>query len=378
MDFPAIGDAEAYRIFGETCAAYIENSDTSPYNCYNGIRPVGIMIYHALPFLFTSDPIKSSYISLMLNIICLIGLIASVLMIFRNLNDSPVTSRSRLEQTVEIGLVFLTILFCISYIPVRSSDIQSLVFFVSSIAIVSNKEYRHRPAILILAGALAGTSVLLKQNYVASIFFLVVFWLAADFREHINNKFKTLFWYLLGTSVCLIQVALVFHNSTEGTLWFYEPKYMETYTSGNVQPYVELIAFTKPEPGAYITTLQQKFSTLEFVAIRFYEGVSKFYWSMYLATAPFDEHPAALIISNTKIFFIQLGIVLSIAASLATYLFKNKWMLIISLMALASGLLTASIMHTENRYYVMTKLLYLLVALAAFTQLYKKTRAPKT
>ncbi|MHB2247720.1 hypothetical protein ACX64O_12685 [Pseudomonas fitomaticsae] len=372
MDFPSVGDAITYRVFGETCAAYFLNPDTAPYNCYNGIRPVGIMIFQALPFLFTSDPVKADYISLFLNILCLIVIIKSVVVIFRNLNDSMEGKQHKTEKLLETGLVILTALLCTAYIPVRSSDIQSLAFFVSSIAIVSNKNHGQHFGMLILAGVLAGISVLLKQNYVASIFFLVFFWVISDFRNLLENRFKRIFGFLLGSSVCLVQVAFVFHNSAEGTLWFYEPKYMETYAEGNAQPYVELIAFSKPVPGAYLTTLQERVSTLDFIAIRFYEGVSKFYWTMYANYAPTDDEPVNLFMSAARILFIKLMVFLSLAGCLATYCFKNKWLFIISFTALASGIMTASIMHTENRYYVMTKLLYALVAVAAVNLLMKK------
>jgi len=49
MNFPVVGDADAYAALGQSCANFIAHAGADA-SCYNGIRPIGIVIYHAIPF----------------------------------------------------------------------------------------------------------------------------------------------------------------------------------------------------------------------------------------------------------------------------------------------------------------------------------------
>lgn len=359
MNFPTGSDADAYTVFGKACADFIENNDAIS-SCYNGVRPIGIMLYQAIPYLLTNDPVSLNYITLLLNVICLIVLLASVLFLFRNLSNSADAPRDKIDLVGEAVVLLFTLVMCIGYVPVRLSDIQSLTFFITSLAIISNNNYRARSLPLVIAGLLAGMSVLLKQNYIVSIFFVVALWTVFEFKSQIKNKFKPIILYLVGTSICLLQVAAVYHHS--GVIWFYEPKFMEVYEYGNIQPYVELVAYTDPANGAYLTQLQSAVSRLEFIAIRFYEGFFKFYWAVYVGKAPFDVSPVTLTFSKLHMIYIQLVVLGLIAATATTAFMKNKWVPVIAYAAIGSGLLTAVIMHTENRYYVPVKILCVIVA----------------
>ncbi|WP_141233019.1 hypothetical protein [Pseudomonas sp. Irchel 3A7] len=372
MEFPAFGDADAYATLGQSCADFIVNLGSTASSCYNGVRPVGILVYQAIPYLLTNDPLALNYITLLLNLTCLLMLVTAVLFLFRNLNNSTPGQRRRIDIIGETAVVIFTLIICIGYIPVRLSDIQSLAFFIASLSILSNEKNRAKTIPLIIAGLLAGTSVLLKQNYVVSIFFLVIFWVAFDLKNQTTNKFKHIFLFLAGTSVCLIQVAMAYHHA--GVLWFYEPKIMALYDPSNIQPYVELVAYTDPAHSVYLTQLPTPVSKLEFTAVKFYEGFAKFYWSVYLDKPPFDISPYILVFSKIQLIFLQLLLAGMFLAALATSLFKNKWITVTSLVAVSSGLLTAAIMHTENRYYVMTKLLCFIVVAVVLVNWIKKIR----
>ncbi|RRW66759.1 hypothetical protein EGJ53_10840 [Pseudomonas fluorescens] len=249
---------------------------------------------------------------------------------------------------------------CIGYVPLRLSDIQSLSFFVASLSIISNQEYRERAVPLLIAGILAGISVLLKQNYIVSIFLVTVMWTVFRLRSQAENKLKPIILYLVGTSICMLQVLAVYYHS--GIMWFYEPKLMEVYEYGNKQPYIELVAYTIPANGAYLTQLQQTVSTLEFIAIRFYEGLLKFYWAVYVGEAPFDVSPVTLTFTKVKLLYIQAIVALIIIATIATTFVKNKWLPLVAYVGVGTGLITAVMMHTENRYYILTRILCIVVA----------------
>lgn len=359
MNFPTGSDADAYTIFGKACADFLENNDAIS-SCYNGIRPIGIMFYQAIPYLLTDDPVSLTYITFLLNVICLLVLLASVLFLFRNLNNSTSTPRGKIDIFGEGTVLLFTLIMCIGYVPLRLSDIQSLSFFIASLSIISNQDYREKTAPLLIAGLLAGISVLLKQNYIVSIFLVTVMWTVFNFRLKTENKLKPIILYLIGTSICLLQVAAVYYHS--GIMWFYEPKLMEVYEYGNKQPYVELVAYTLPANGAYLTQLQETVSSLEFIAIRFYEGFAKFYWAVYVGEAPFDVSPVALTFTKIKWFYIQAIVLLVVIATIATTFVKNKWLPLVAYVGVGTGLITAAMMHTENRYYILTRILCVVVA----------------
>ncbi|WP_426783712.1 hypothetical protein [Pseudomonas atacamensis] len=359
MNFPTGSDADAYTIFGKACADFLQNNDAIS-SCYNGIRPIGIMLYQAIPYLLTDDPVSLTYITLLLNVICLLVLLASVLFLFRNLNNPTPAPRSKIDVVGEGTVLLFTLIMCIGYVPLRLSDIQSLSFFVASLSIISDQEYRERAVPLLIAGILAGISVLLKQNYIVSIFLVTVMWTVFRLRSQAENKLKPIILYLVGTSICMLQVLAVYYHS--GIMWFYEPKLMEVYEYGNKQPYIELVAYTIPANGAYLTQLQQTVSTLEFIAIRFYEGLLKFYWAVYVGEAPFDVSPVTLTFTKVKLLYIQAIVALIIIATIATTFVKNKWLPLVAYVGIGTGLITAVMMHTENRYYILTRILCIVVA----------------
>lgn len=369
MDFPVFGDADGYVGLGKNCADFIMSEGVASSSCYDSIRPVGIAVYYAIPFLLTNDPVEQNYITVLLNVACLFVLVASLLVLFRNLSGAASTQKTLANYIGEATIVASTLVLCVAYIPVRLSDIQGFAFFVASLAIISDENGRKNVGALITAGVLAGFSVLMKQNYVASIFFLVLFWFCFDFKNQIQSKFKYVFLYLVGVSICLIQVVLVYHKT--GTFWFYDLKAMEYFAPTNAQPYIELVAYTDPAKNAYVSQLQTELSALQFTAVKFYEGMTKFYWSVYLGRAPLDVTPIAITIEGAKLFYMQLILFIVALVTLATSFFKNKWISVISLMTISSSFLTAAILHTENRYYLMTKVFFILILAVVLVKVVK-------
>ena len=374
MDFPVFGDAASYSDFGKACADYIvHGGEGVTTSCYNAVRPTGIMVWHAIPFLLTSDPVEQNHIAVLMNLISLMVLMASLLVIFKNLSGAVPGRNTWANYLGGAAVVLFTLVLCVAYIPIRMSDLQSFACFSASVAIISNEANRRHLGALVVAGLMAGMSVLLKQNYVMSIFFLVFFWCCFDFKNHLAVKFKYVFAFLVGVSVCLIQVAAVYYHS--GVPWFYEPKAMAIYDMVNNQPYVELIAYTIPTTISYVSYLPAEVTSFQYVAIKFYEGISKFYWSVYLGQAPIDVTPQVVVVSHAKMLYMQLVMVIIALATLVTICFKNKWIAIFSLMTTASIFLNSILLHTESRYFLMAKV-YLIVLLAVmFVKLVNKVNS---
>jgi len=371
MDFPVFGDAASYSDFGKACADYIvHGGEGVTTSCYNAVRPTGIMVYHAIPFLLTSDPVEQNHIAVLMNLISLMVLMASLLVIFKNLTGAVPGRNTWAHYLGGSAVVLFTLILCVAYIPIRMSDIQSFACFSASVAILSSEQNRRHLGALVVAGLMAGVSVLLKQNYVMSIFFLVFFWCCFDLKNHFAVKFKYVFTYLLGVSVCLIQVAAVYYHS--GVPWFYEPKAMAVYDMVNSQPYVELIAYTIPTIISYVSYLPVEVTSFQYVAIKFYEGISKFYWSVYLGQAPTDITPQVVIVGHAKMLYMQLLMVVIALATLLTISFKNKWIAIFSLMTTASIFLNTILLHTESRYFLMAKVYFIVLLAVMFVRFVNK------
>lgn len=377
MDFASFGDADGYRMLGQSCADFIVQREGMVGSCYHAIRPVGILVYSSIPFLLSKDPLEQNYIAVLMNLIFLMLLITSLVVAFKNLSGSGPDENRWASYLGGTAIVTLTLILCVAYIPVRLSDIQSLACFTASTAILSSESNRRHWGALLVAGVMAGFSVLLKQNYVVSIFFLAFFWCCLDFRAHLESRLKYVLLYLIGASFCLVQVAAVYYHS--GEPWFYESAAMAGFAPSNHQPYVELVAYTDPIQTAYLSKLQGEVSPFQFVAVRFYEGMMKFYLAVYSGRAPLDITPEILVFSAAKLLCMQLLMAVMAVATLLTALFKNKWIAVISYTATASIFLSTTILHTENRYFLTVKV-YLVLVLAVvfvrFVNKYFKSKRP--
>ncbi|WP_454564551.1 hypothetical protein [Pseudomonas sp. AIG] len=367
MDFPVLGDADQYTALGISCADYILGRGDIGSTCYDPIRPIGISVYQAIPFMMTGDLIDQNYITVFLNLACLMLLVGSLLIMFYNLSDSRLGQRRWVDYFGGGVIVITTLVFCVAYIPVRLSDIQSFACFTGSLAVLSSEKNRRSAKALIAAGLMAAMSVLMKPNYVVSIFFLVMFWFCFDFKAQFQSRFKYLAFYLCGVSVCLLQVALVYSKS--GIFWFYDPRAMEVYIPTNAQPFVELIAYTEPFKSSYVSKLQVELSALQFTALKLYEGFSKFYWAVYMGRAPFEVTPVTMVVESGKLLCMQILLFVFVLLTFASFWLKNKWITVVVFMTTASTLLTAYMLHTENRYYLLTKVFWILVLMVLFVRL---------
>ena len=100
---------------------------------------------------------------------------------------------------------------------------------------------------------------------------------------------------------------------------------------------------------------------MQYTALKFYEGMTKFYWSVYLGKAPLEQTPVAVSISSAKLVVVQLFLLVAVVLTLVTVYFRNKWASTICFMVMSSAFFTAVLVHTENRYYLMAKIFCVLM-----------------
>jgi hypothetical protein len=118
-------------------------------------------------------------------------------------------------------------------------------------------------------------------------------------------------------------------------------------------------------------------SELQFIAVKFYEGITKFYLSVYLGKAPLEITPEVLEISEAKLVFMQFVLIFTALLTVATAFLKDKWITILSFMTASSIFLSVAILHTENRYFLMTKIYCLLIMAVLLTRTVKNMRTSR-
>jgi hypothetical protein len=375
MDFPALGDADAYAAFGQHCAAFLAGSTAKTAGCYNAVRPVGINVYHAIPYLLTKDDIAARYIALLMNTLCLTLLVCACVKL---VGSSVIKRREvRLLNSLWVGCVALVVgALTIGFVPVQLSDLPAASLFVAGLAILREERFRTDRIRLLIAGLLCGTAALLRQNYIVPMFFLVVAWFVVLGRGSFKAAAKSVSWYLCGCSIVLIQVLLVFHQS--GTVWFYEPWALKVYAHAHQQPYVELVAYTQPVKSAYAPRLSSHVAEFQFWLIRLYEGVAKFYWAVYSGVAPLEKTPEVLVVTPRRLALAYGLFACLLGTAAGALLLKNKWLTALVMSSFLHALFIAATNQTENRHYLYYKLVLLIffvtVAQYSFSWFYDKVR----
>nr|WP_176332770.1 hypothetical protein [Caballeronia glathei] len=138
MNFPSIGDAKQYFDVATACAHFLTGDSDVASTCYHAYRPIGIVLYYAIPFLFTDDEFIAGYITLFLNVLFLLLLIYSGLTLLRRFSPRDLNTRNNATlKPAEVVFVVSATLFPIGFIPVRLSDHQSLALFLTGFCVLT-------------------------------------------------------------------------------------------------------------------------------------------------------------------------------------------------------------------------------------------------
>lgn len=94
--------------------------------------------------------------------------------------------------------------------------------------------------------------------------------------------------------------------------------------------------------------------------MKFYHGVSRFYWAIYLGKAPFVSMPVVLQYSKLQLYYFQVVVLLSFLFSLSAVFFAKRWLALFTLTAFFTVCVGVAIGHTENRYFYVLRFAFML------------------
>ncbi|CAE6888079.1 hypothetical protein R69927_04651 [Paraburkholderia domus] len=371
MDFPSFGDASQYLELSHACAHSISGVAGPGTGCYHPYRPIGIVLYYALPFLFTDDQVMVSYLTLLMNLLLLLLLLVSGLALIRQFahaNRPRITRDTPVPQLDSVVFVVGTLVLSIGFLPVRLSDHQSLALFMASVALLSASGGQPKKSTALIAGVLAGSAVLFKQNYAVAVTFLLVSWLAVFGKKEFRLAIVPACWFAVGASFGLLQIIWVYCHT--GVPWLYDPVAMRAFAPTNQQPAVELVAYSIPELGSYVEQLAHPVSGFEYFATKFYLGLTKFYWSVYLGVSPADNQTPQLV-SFSKLRMMMFEVVFFFTAflSFASLACRQRWLAVLVITAFCSTALSVVMAHMESRYFYFLRIAYLIYAIVLVREL---------
>ena len=368
MNFPSFGDAAAYAELGERCASALTSSAGNLFgSCYDPLRPIGIVGFYTLPYLVTDDPVNRVFILLMTNILLFAGIFLALRTVL--LSDSTLCADDREKRAILVGVsVFIPLLlFLIPHLPVTLSDLPSFAFFVfalweSSKILFRDNSKGQATRRYLLTGLLVSAAALLKQNYLVFGFFLIFSVLLFDRRSPSASpcRIRYLFVFLLGMSPVLIQFLNVYLHS--GHFWFYETDYANKFF-GHVskKPNIEAIIFTIPTPSAFMLKVTNEISYFSFIVLKLYKGLFGFEWAVYHGKPAIATQFWTL---SSYDFSKAYGLVFFYFAFTLFHTLRGAISFrLLNLNALLIALFTAFTSHTELRYYLLPRVVFLMMIL---------------
>ncbi|MDB5896000.1 MAG: hypothetical protein JWQ88_3531, partial [Rhodoferax sp.] len=257
------------------------------------------------------------------------------------------------------------------------ADHQSLALFMAAFAVLATRAFQPGAGAAAVSGLLAGCAVLLKQNYVIAValllLLLVVSGRLGGVRQPVRQVVRVVLYFLLGFSVVLVQIFVTYKFA--GILWLYEPAGLARFNVSNMQPVVELVAYSGPKGGsAYLSSLDRPVSAFAYFSTKFYHGVSRFYWAVYLGKPPFDTTPVVLHYTDARLLRFELMFLATVLVASASLFLKSRSMFMLVMTGLAFTCVSTAMGHTEYRYFLFFRLAMLVYAMELGCQL--ALRAP--
>jgi hypothetical protein len=356
MDFPSFGDAPAYWLAGERCAQAIVSRQSSVIDgCYQAHRPVGMMVWSALPFLVSDDPVDRAYVALALNVVAFLVLWAGLRSTLAA--DPALAGRlgGRRLRWLQLALVVTVLANVVPHLPVTLSDLPALSAFGLSIA--AGMRYLRalgegRPDLrwIILAGLGSAAATLVRQRYFLFALVLLgalVFLMRSTWRIRIRAAAS----FCLGFAAVLIQfVAVLWHS---GVFWLYDPAGLERFRQSEAMPRVDAQFYTLPTPGGFVVEVTNAVSWPALVVLRLFTGVFGFEWAVYKGHA---TRPPQWTLGAADVSFILLLVAVYLGVTVAAALRGPVSVRLLNLVALGVALVLAVSSHTELRYFLLPRM----------------------
>ena len=354
MIFPVnIGaDADAYIALANRCI------NNFPFRCGDSVRPVGIIFYYALLVKLFPDPVRLSYVILMLNLFYIFGIYFIINKIFNKTN----------HISISLYLFFIVAINLVCLLPVSMSDLIALFMFFVGIYFILEKvnlatSSARNSLCILLSGLSFGLACLFKQNY--GIFGIVVAFVLLCFNlnaEHglLQNKVnytKKILFFILGFSVVLLQIGAIFYKYNIVGLFV-------PFPAPNHQPVIEIFGYNNIvnvsndlSPGAYFTALEHPVNQVFFYLYKIIYGLSHTDLMIYHGDRPTVSNLVSIgVFDYLKVFIYIIGFIfIGFLLFAKTRTNRNNQILFVS--ALLISLLISLTFHVENRYYILPRIL---------------------
>ena len=355
MNFPSFGDAATYDRLGAKCAAALTGGEGLPFTeCYDPLRPLGIIAYYTLPHLFSADPVVRVYMALAGNLIFFA-------LIHRSLTGLLCGDRAGTAlRALESAFFVILLANFLPHLPVTLSDLPSLAVFMLAAGQWRRDEGHARPAgsrrwVYFGMGLLVAVATLLKQNYIVAGTVLALGAVLFEKTSKRRHKVCYLLFFALGASPVLAQFASVYLHS--GEFWLYETEVVRRFFSHvGDRPNVEAFFHSLPKQGAFMIKVAGEIDSVSFVTLKLYRGLFFLEWAVYKGLRG----------ATTEYRVVGLGDLLRAYGLVGTYLAVTVGTLVrgpralrlLGLVALSTAATNAVMWHTEARYYLLPRIVF--------------------
>jgi hypothetical protein len=371
MNFPSFGDAEAYAQLGRTCADAIAGPGAVFEGCYHPIRPAGIALLMAVPYLATDDPVDAAYVALALNVVFFAGVVACLAAALVG-DRALLEGRPRREAALAAAAFAVLLPNLVAHLPIRLGDLPPLAAFMAALLVAVRTaagSWSGRPLLrrYLICGAVCSIAVLLNVRYFAYAFILLGSLLALDGNAR-GSRLRCAAAFVVGMAPVAVQVLNVFLHT--GQLGLYDREFMRDFPHREYG--VEAVFATIPDRTAYMVRVAGEISRLDVVVLRLFRGLFGFEWAVYHGEP--SQGPVWALGAADR--------VLAWTLMLAYFAFSG-WVVrkgtpslrLITLTAAASTLVPAVLVHTELRYYVLPRaVLWLTLGLTALAAVRPRAR----
>lgn len=357
MDFPYWGDAGGYEALGNTCAEFLQSFGATG-TCYEAVRPLGIAFYFALPHFFSTNPVTVNSITLLMNLICLIVVIGSLVMMFLDATRSASNPRVRKSQWVFAGLiVFGTTVVMLPFVPLRMAEAPAFATLFSGMYLLGRATQKKSGWLAFVgAGVLVGTSVIMRPvNVVAGVVALALvsgiylYRAVKQSESRVQNILRPVFYFLGFIGPVSVQVWWVARHT--GIPWLFDKRVISPIP----QPWVELRA--APFQSSILTQLTEHLSGIEYFFVKFYEGLSKLDLAIYGVDA--GSPYVAFGVKKLVVAVLLLAVISAILLWPVVSAPPSLWFASVSVWV--SMIYVTWTYHVETRYFAPVRLMVLVV-----------------
>ena len=353
MTFPAFGDAADYERLGRACAAALGGAGGTVFDdCYHPIRPRGIALLMAAPYLVTRDAVAADYVLLALNV-AFLGLAVAALGSALAADPDLLPGRAGLLWAGALAALLPNL---VSHLPIRLADLPALALFLVAVSLGMRTAASAIPARPLawryaMAGACCAGAVFLKLTYfLHSLLFLALVLLLDRNQVTDRRRLACGAAFLAAFSPVAAQFGDVFLHS--GRVELFESAYMKPFHQQPRGQAIEAVFHTIPATGAYTVRPAEPVGFATLVVLRLYRGLLGFEWAVYGGRA--RRGPVWELTAPDRIrAWTFVGLWAALTAAVVRWGPRGLGLLCAT--ACAVALATAVLGHTELRYFALPR-----------------------